>query len=123
MIYLRYHGFNNIYIAAISLGSCALPLGWLVWKCALGKCGQISVILRNRIFRYLGRISYGIYLYHLFIGYFVINALELMGAPDFFIHNGLVKLVMLSFITIAFSSFSYFFFEIHFLNMKKIVSY
>lgn len=48
---------------------CFLPmLGWLVWAAARGMRGWLGRLLEARFLRFSGRISYGLYLYHMPIG-------------------------------------------------------
>jgi peptidoglycan/LPS O-acetylase OafA/YrhL len=45
---------------------------WILgWAVVVGYSGLIRVFLENRFIAYLGRISYGLYLYHLFVPSFV----------------------------------------------------
>ncbi|HEX8514891.1 MAG TPA: acyltransferase [Bacteroidia bacterium] len=70
--------------------------------------------LENRVFNYLGKISYGLYMFHYIM---IVVAIKLLGyfyiKNDFFIYS-----VSIGF-TIIISALSYEFFESKFLKMKK----
>ena len=83
-----------------------------------------SSILENKIFNFLGKISYGIYMYHLIVIYFL---LKIVIKYDLLILNSFlgysVFLISTLFFTIIISYLSYVFLEIKFLNLKKRFTY
>ena len=56
-----------------------LPMALLVLGAYRGFHGVVGAILENPVSTFLGRISYGIYLYHLFIWYIMFEFIELTG--------------------------------------------
>lgn len=70
--------------------------------------------LENRFFNFLGRISYGIYMYHLIIIYFTIKMLMIYE-----IYSKLLLYTISILITCIVSYISYIIFEKRFLNLKK----
>jgi peptidoglycan/LPS O-acetylase OafA/YrhL len=74
--------------------------------------------LENPLFNYMGKISYGLYMYHVMV---ILMVLEVLKSRVSFDHLGsqflLVGLVLLGLTGVA--SFSYHFFERPFLNFKK----
>ena len=70
--------------------------------------------LENRFFNFLGRISYGIYMYHLIIIYFTIKLLMIYE-----IYSKLLLYTISILITCIVSYISYIIFEKRFLNLKK----
>lgn len=72
----------------------------------------ISRILETRILQYLGQISYGIYVWHML----VIFLMELD-----FLHSNIwyIDLIICTSLTIIISHISYYYFELHFLKLKK----
>ena len=70
--------------------------------------------LENRLFNFLGRISYGIYMYHLIIIYFTIKILMIYD-----IYSMLLLYTISILITCIVSYISYIIFEKRFLNLKK----
>lgn len=70
----------------------------------------VNRILSGKILQYLGRISYGIYVWH-------VLALDILR--EFYISKILIVDLMLTFcLTIIFAHFSYYYFEKYFLNFK-----
>lgn len=67
------------YLRSAQLTGWALLFGWLVARCARGAGGVAGRVLEWRALGYLGRISYGIYLYHLFVPYFWWRSLAVVG--------------------------------------------
>ncbi len=77
--------------------------------------------LKGRVLDYLGKISFGIYMYHIICITFTIYALDaIFGFAQklTFIESGLIYLVSIS-LTIFISSMSYEFFEKRFIQRKK----
>lgn len=79
--------------------------------------------LENRMLDYLGKISYGLYMYHwlsiVLIVYFLRNALPLIELPGNALWYNLVIYPMSIAITIGLSALSYELYEKWFLNLKK----
>ena len=75
--------------------------------------------LENKMFNFLGSISYGIYMYHMIVIYLLIKLLSFHFDFSFklFYENILLHLLSLV-ITVLISNFSYKFFEKIFLNWK-----
>jgi peptidoglycan/LPS O-acetylase OafA/YrhL len=74
-------------------------------------------LLENRVFNYLGKISYGLYMYHQIVMVFVINFI----LKNFEFNNVMIYLFSIL-ITILISSISYKFFESPFLKRKDKIS-
>jgi len=70
--------------------------------------------LENRALDFLGKISYGLYMYHVIC---IVISLKLLNI--FNIHNWLLQLIVSLGITIIISSLSYYGFEQRFIKMKK----
>jgi peptidoglycan/LPS O-acetylase OafA/YrhL len=96
-------------------------LSFLIIILNVAKTGYCGINLETRFFDYLGKLSYGIYMYHLLIVVFTIHTL------DYFFHfPGDLKLVhhiaiyAVTFaLTIIVSALSYEFFEKRFMKFKK----
>jgi peptidoglycan/LPS O-acetylase OafA/YrhL len=78
----------------------AMMFAWLVGAAASGFGGLVRRILTLQPLRYLGRISYGIYVFHMFVPLLVLPVLEAVGitprVPGFanFLVSGSVTLVV-----------------------------
>jgi peptidoglycan/LPS O-acetylase OafA/YrhL len=79
-------------------------------------------ILESKFLNLLGTISYGIYMYHMVVIYFVIKSFTYYDFFDINSFYGFLYLYGLTIsITILISYFSYYYFEIKFLNLKIIL--
>jgi peptidoglycan/LPS O-acetylase OafA/YrhL len=77
-------------------------------------------ILESRVLNLLGTISYGIYMYHIIVIYFVIKFIIYYDFIDINSFYGFLYLYGSTIlITILISYFSYYYFEIKFLNLKS----
>ena len=75
-------------------------------------------ILKNSILNYLGRISYGFYMYHFFVVFTIVKLFSTMLVKSPVIGN--VLIYSLSFVlSILISSISYRYFEVFFIKMKS----
>ena len=75
--------------------------------------------LENRTYKFLGKISYGIYMYHLIVIFIAIKSMIYFGYTNFSSLKANVVLYVFSIgITIVISHFSYNYFEGYFLKMK-----
>jgi peptidoglycan/LPS O-acetylase OafA/YrhL len=81
----------------------------LIAAASSGISGAAGAILDSGAVRYFGRISYGIYLFHLFIFAIVLRVLGGVGLPT--LERGPAAFVLLSAITIGVAALSWHFFE------------
>ena len=100
-----------------------LDLGWILVLFSAGQGGWVRSWVTHRPFPVLGKISYGLYVFHFL-------ALHLAGMVAFWF-QGLAHLYLYSWVvawsvtvlgfllTLALASFSYYFYERRFLEMKK----
>lgn len=86
----------------------------------------IGILLTNRFVRYLGKISYGVYLYHWLISYILRQTFTDLWSSINFGPFQIIKyqhylgsFLFYFLITLTVASFSYFFIEKPFLNLKK----
>lgn len=89
-----------------------LFFGIIVLNLAVNKDSIID--LEHKILNYLGKISYGIYIYHFVIVVFVIKTLN-----HFSINNYIVQYMTILLIVILVSNLSYNYFENYFLKKKN----
>jgi peptidoglycan/LPS O-acetylase OafA/YrhL len=101
------------------IGFQLVPLGCcLIFLTVLGARVSASVF---KPLLYLGRISYGLYVYHIFARYVAMRLFSIMHVRDFpalSVQNFLLMSVALG-ITIALASTSYKYFEKRFLRLKE----
>lgn len=89
----------------------------IILKVALNK--KANNFLENKYFSYLGKISYGIYMYHFMIIPFVIISYKYFGlGSNEWIMNAYVYLLSIA-LTILVSGLSYAFFESKFIRLKR----
>jgi peptidoglycan/LPS O-acetylase OafA/YrhL len=76
-------------------------------------------VFKNQYFSYLGKISYGIYMYHTFIMFLIFPIINKYIFPfcDGTFYN-LTLLLLIPSLTIGVSSFSYMYFEFRFIKIK-----
>lgn len=96
-----------------SLGFLVLMVNAPVWSHKLG--------LENRFLRYLGRISYGIYMFHPVVIVVTVRALHKLGVPsqNYLCSYLLVPTVSFA-LTVGVSSLSYHFLESRFLRSPRL---
>lgn len=77
--------------------------------------------LENRVFHELGKISYGIYMYHMMVIIFVLqSAVKIFDKPFLATLSGNIIIYLATFtLTLTISYLSYHFFELPFIRMKK----
>ncbi|MDX6190087.1 MULTISPECIES: acyltransferase family protein [Flavobacterium] len=104
--------FENHYVSR-----CLYPLLFGMLILCLVYNPQLKKILENRILNYLGKISYGLYMYHQIVIVLVLNILfKLDIVEDWLIY------ILSIILTIIISGISYRYIETPFLNKKKALS-
>jgi len=108
--------------------------GWLVWKASQGFGGHFGKFLQCRTVAYLGKISYGVYVIHLFalaFWYWALYAAPVPGyrvfarlhvPPGVYSHPA-ITLLMISIITIPLAHVSFRFYETPLNNLKRFFPY
>ena len=90
---------------------------FLIAKVSVGFTGVLKSVFENKTLMYLGKISYGLYLFHNFIP-MIYSSLSL---PP--IHNSILRFFVMSAILIFISSLSWFLIEKPINNLKKRFAY
>ena len=99
----------------------ALVFVWLIDWAARGVGGVAGQVLSNPVLLYLGRISYGIYVLHIFAQYGLRDLLEAGGLNDLLPDP--VRLVLYFGVTVALASLSWHVFESPINNFKRHFKY
>lgn len=113
-------GRGAIQIVLMDFAS-ALVFGWLVSGAARGFQGRFGRVLSIAPSAYIGKISYGIYLYHMPVLYMVRRILEKAGIPWNFSEP--VVFVLCSISRIVAASLSWFLFEKRINGLKRFFEY
>jgi peptidoglycan/LPS O-acetylase OafA/YrhL len=110
---------TNIFIA-LTESVDAVFLAWALSAAIIGFKGPYARMLEWKPLIYLGRISYGIYVYHVFVIIMVSPLLVPYGLTTD--HLAYVRIGVLLVATIAISSFSWHYIEQPFLSWKKALA-
>jgi len=100
----------------------ALLSVWAVWKASIGFKGLAGKCLDNPVLTYLGRISYGLYIWHMFAPSFVRNILRVLHVPAS-LNDGAAGFVILFAWTVAAASLTWFLFEKPINGFKRYFPY
>lgn len=111
--------FNDESVISVLLFRFSVSIVFLILvsKVSIGFTGPLRSIFENRTIMYLGKISYGIYLFHKFIP-MIYSALDLPVINDIYL-----KFFVYSVILIFISSLSWFLIEKPVNNLKRKYSY
>ncbi len=104
--------FNGIHFSYFHFEIYSILFGIIILN--FSSNNKIHISLENNFFNYLGKISYGIYMYHP-IG--IIASIKILLFLN--LYSNWTVLILTLLITIGLSSISYKFFESYFLKFKK----
>ncbi len=115
---LQYFGYQNVYCYLISTSSLVICCGCLISLASYGIGGIWKPVLESSALRFIGTISYGLYLYHFFVASYLeqwfpnlaLNNLE---------QNAWVRFMIFSIASFLIATLSWFFLEKPLLNLKK----
>lgn len=99
----------------------ALICAVLVSSAGMGFKGVAGVILECPAVRYLGRISYGLYIYHTFMPLLLIPVFEKLGVP--LQVPGVANFVLSAMLTLWIASLSWHFIELPINSLKRFFPY
>lgn len=110
------------YLAFVGYTTFAVLFGILVYEAALGESPIIRTIFTNRILKFFGHISYGLYVYHwpvyfLLFPFFQKILFENGHLPHPYSEAG--SAVIVTTLSVLLSLLSYHYFEKRFLQLKK----
>lgn len=105
----------RLYSSCMSLGFI-----WCIYKCTIGFRGPIAATLGLGPVRYLGKISYGIYVWHLPVLFFIPALISSSGAA--FLAPYQNDLLLRAAFTVAIASLTWYSFERPCLNLKPVLA-
>ncbi len=108
-------------VAASDHWSLLVFFGWLIVRCSQGVQGPAKPLLESRWLRYIGKISYGIYVLHNFAPFPVRLLADGLHQP--WLDQGLTRLLFLSLVTIAGASLSWYYLELPLNALKSRFPY
>jgi peptidoglycan/LPS O-acetylase OafA/YrhL len=111
VIYSRLSGHADFIYDVFNRFSFGLFCIWLIGRAVFGFKGMIGFILNLRPLKYIGKISYGVYLVHIFI--------PEMAYKIQYPTNHVLRSVFYFIITIMICSISWYFFESRILRLKE----
>lgn len=106
--YLRYEPQGNLWVSTIEVFE-AVFIGWVVASTAQGWRGPIGRLLGSRWLGYLGKISLGIYLFHVLVHIVFGPLLDRMALTAH--HGSLTRVLALVLISVAVAMASWHLFE------------
>jgi peptidoglycan/LPS O-acetylase OafA/YrhL len=113
----------NVHVVQWQLMYTYLLVGagvsFLLLAAVKGGLGPISALLKHPMLRYLGKISYGLYVYHLVGRALALHLAEVFVSPDRTLVYPIVGLLTTLILTVAISTVSYEILEKAFLKMKE----
>lgn len=119
--FLFYSGIDPRLLVVFLDTSVGLVFTWLVYTASYGFRGMMGRLLELKPLVYCGKITYGIYVYHLFVPYLLSHACTAMGLE--YPAWGGVNLIVGSAVTIAVASLSWYVMEQPLNNLKRHFSY
>jgi len=114
LIYRKLGIFTSIFQDALVASDAAM----LVLCSVKGWSNPVGIITNNRLVQYIGRISYGIYLYHMPVPDTIKALSNFFNWNLNYYHHPYLWLFTFFLITILIASFSYRFIEMPFLKLK-----
>ncbi|WP_211175958.1 acyltransferase [Brasilonema sp. UFV-L1] len=107
--FIHIPNLDNSIIIVWGSTAASMFFVWLIERAARGFSGWIGVILELPALVYLGKISYGIYVYHILVGYTLSKILTYFGLPA--LGLGWKKFFLSTVATLIVASLSWQFFE------------
>jgi peptidoglycan/LPS O-acetylase OafA/YrhL len=109
------------YYTALSDTMSALCFSWLVSSAARGFRGPVGAILKSKPILYCGKITYGIYVYHMFAPLILVKVFSLFGAT--YSAHGWLNFSFVTSATLITASLSWYLFEQPINSLKRYFSY
>lgn len=81
-----------------------------------------TILLENKVFSYLGKISYGIYIYHNFVIAIILYQIKQNSYNTESIYSRILITITVTILTVLIAAISYEFYEKRFLNLKSRIN-
>jgi peptidoglycan/LPS O-acetylase OafA/YrhL len=95
-------GMNNAHMRPFGMTIAGIFFVWIIDTAVSGFTGVIGWLLNRKELIFIGKISYGVYLYHIFIYFFLLRLVSLQNIH--FVHRAVITTVL----TIVVATVSYF---------------
>jgi peptidoglycan/LPS O-acetylase OafA/YrhL len=118
-------GFTLPYLAFVGYTTFAMLFGILVYEAVQGESKVINFLLNNRLLKFFGRISYGLYVYHwpIYVLLFTVArdwlntlSVSLSASPK---AANFISAILVTLVAIGISVISYYSFERYFMRLKE----
>jgi peptidoglycan/LPS O-acetylase OafA/YrhL len=125
---LKMLNINSIIYGTLSITGFCMFFLWIIYNSKIGYSGVTGDVLNNSAIRYIGKISYGLYLYHLLVlHFFRLYAPSIVLIDDFntasIVLSKTIKFTTVASCTLAISIFSYHFIENPINRLKRFFVY
>jgi len=120
---LSFFGISNYITASFQGTTLSALFALLVYKASKGFRGIAGKILEFPPIVYLGKISYGLYVYHVFAKYFIPLIFSLFSAKHLIENNFALNLISMGIWTVIVASVSWYFYEKPINNLKRKFPY
>jgi len=117
-LFVKYPIIKQIEILPMSLA-----FTWLIGRASQGFTGWVGKVLENQLIIYLGKISYGLYIIHNITPFFYNGIVKRLSISHALAYNPVVRFVILSIMTVAIASISWFIYEKPLNDLKKYFPY
>ncbi len=111
---------NLLFLEDMTMALC---FGWLILRASSGFTGPLSNVIGNRVARYIGKISYGIYIFHNFAPRVTSRFTQLLPVHAHLLHQMPVKLMLDLVLTVSAASLSWHLFERPINKLKRYFPY
>jgi peptidoglycan/LPS O-acetylase OafA/YrhL len=118
----KQHSLTLPYLAFVGYTTFAVLFGLLIYEAVIGESKVIQFLFNNRILKFFGKISYGLYVFHWPIFFLLFPIFQKTFMINFDFTEGMankLSSVIVTIIGILLSILSYKYFETYFLKIKS----
>lgn len=114
-------GAPSVIAESLRFTALGMVFTWCVFRTAIGVAGRGQKIMENSILIYLGKISYGLYIYHNFVRFVLTPHIQALGLNQYV--EAVVRVSVMSAVTILLSALSWRLFESPLNRLKRRYPY